>query len=245
MTQKELLDRLFAAAGEQPDVPLKGVTLGAHVVAVESRRLGLATWSSAVHPVPLETLPAPEEFSSARALARLLYSDNTLESSLGIAALNSLLPAPRPESIVDLNAGDLIRELGTGKSVAVIGHFPFVARLREAFDELLVFEKRPQAGDLEADRIPELLPRAEVVAITATTLCNRTLAEILACCRPDAIKLLVGPSTPLTPALFAVGFDYLAGSLAADPESVRESITRGFAFKQLKGIRHIIIKTAK
>jgi uncharacterized protein (DUF4213/DUF364 family) len=46
------------------------------------------------------------------------------------------------------------------------------------------------------------------------------LEETLRACRRDAYVLLVGPSTPLAPLLFAHGVDALSGSVVADPQAV-------------------------
>ena len=52
------------------------------------------------------------------------------------------------------------------------------------------------------------------MAVTATTLLNRTLPNVLAGVREDAFVMLLGPSTPLTPTLHRFGFDVLCGKEA-------------------------------
>ncbi len=68
---------------------------------------------------------------SALDLARLAYSQSSLEASVGLAAINSLLEVDEARCL-DVNAGDLLIERGRAKNVALIGHFPFVPRLRQA-----------------------------------------------------------------------------------------------------------------
>jgi len=240
--QKKMTDFTLSLLDKIADQPVARLAYGAHIVAVESRSMGLATWASEKHPVPLDDLPDPGQAVSGKELARLLHDENPLKSSLGLAALNSLLPDPEPEDLIDVNAGDLIMELGKEKVVAVIGHFPFVERMQGCFKEFMVFEKKTQSGDLKADLIPQHLPLADIVAITATTFSNKTLAEILSHCSPAATKLIIGPSTPLSPTLFELGFDYLAGSIVKEKNLVRQGIENGLAFKQLQGVSHVILR---
>lgn len=242
MNQKQLIDLVLSQLDNLPDREVTRVNYGAHIVGVESRTIGLATWACGKHPIPVDTLPDLDGSCSAKELAQYLREDDPLKSSLGMAALNSLLPDPSPEDVIDVNAGDLILDLGKEKRVAVIGHFPFVERMKGKFKELIVFEKKPQSGDLDADLIPERLPSADIVAVTATTFSNGTLAGILANSAESAVKLIIGPSTPVTPALFELGFDYVAGIVVNDKETVWQGIEDGRSFKQIKGVRHVILK---
>jgi len=42
--------------------------------------------------------------------------------------------------------------------------------------------------------------------------------------------------------MFELGFDYIAGSLVEDVDIFRQGIVDGCAFKQIKGIKHVILK---
>ena len=243
MRHENFIQVLMDTIDNLTDHPIRNITYGAHIVAVESRKTGLATWAWNRHPVPMEALPDPGKQYSGKELARLITDDSPLKASLGMAALGSILPDIPPAHLTDLNAGDLILELGKNKTVAVIGHFPFVEKMKEKFNELMVFEKTPQAGDLEENRIPEKLPSADLVAITATAISNKSLGNILAHCAGTAVKLLVGPSTPLCTSMFELGFDYIAGTVVEDADLLRQGIVNGYAFKQVRGIKHVILKS--
>jgi len=242
MNHKKIIDLLLSTVANLPEQPVTRITYGAHIVAVESRKMGLATWAAGKHPVSAQDLPVPKSAGSAQELAQLLYDDNPLKSSLGIAALNSLLPDPAPADIADINAGDLIMDIGRGKNVVVVGHFPFVEKMQGCFKDFKIFEKEPQSGDLDAELMPEYLPQADIIAITATTITNQSLAAILSNSSPAAVKLIIGPSTPLTPIMFELGFKYVAGTVVKDGDLVRQGIESGLAFKQIKGVRHVILQ---
>jgi uncharacterized protein (DUF4213/DUF364 family) len=85
----------------------------------------------------------------------------------------------------------------------------------------------------------ELLPQADVVAVTSTTIINRTLPGILGRVRPDAFVLLLGPSTPLAPRLFGLGVDLLCGTVVVDPEAVLRAVEQGAVTGQITGVRRV------
>ena len=43
--------------------------------------------------------------------------------------------------------------------------------------------------------------------------------------------------------MFELGFDYIAGSLVEDLALFRQGVLDGCAFKQIKGIKHVILKS--
>jgi uncharacterized protein len=173
----------------------------------------------------LESLPG-------RQVAAWVLDESPLRRSLGMAALNAALgPAPGP--YLDENAADLIARLGNGQPVALIGHFPFADALRSQVGTLWVLEKDPQPGDVPAERAPEILPRAGVVAITGMTLVNHSLPEILAHCRPQASVLLLGPTTPLSRRLAEFGVTHVGGAIVEKIEPVVRGVRQGATFRQL------------
>ena len=72
----------------------------------------------------------------------------------------------------ELNAAELILEKGVGKNVAVIGHFPFLPRIRDRVKALWVIEKNPREGDFGENEADRRVPQADAVAITGTALTN-------------------------------------------------------------------------
>lgn len=169
---------------------------------------------------------------SARQLADFVLHESPALSSVGMAAVNALLPRKGPFSS-EANAEQLILERGAGKRVVLVGHFPFVPRLRSQLQDFDVLELEPQPGDLPASMAPEVLPTAEVVAITAMSLLNRTLEGMLSLCSPSANVLLLGPSAPLTPLLFEYGIGLISGALVQSEEAVLHTIMQGGNFRQV------------
>ncbi|MDL1958207.1 MAG: DUF364 domain-containing protein [Deltaproteobacteria bacterium] len=167
-------------------------------------------------------------------------SDNLLEASIGMAALNSLIEIDE-DRCVELNAFEILAEKGKGKNVCVVGHFPFIPRMRKLANRLWVIEKRPQKGDLSAEEAENVLPMADVVAITGTSFINHTVDELLSLCRKSFV-VMIGATSPLSPVLFDYGVDMIAGSKVVDPQKAIQCISEGAIFKQIKGIKYLIMK---
>ena len=72
-----------------------------------------------------------------------------------------------------------------------------------------------------------------MVAITSMTLVNHSLDGLLRLCAPHATVLLLGPSTPLSPRLFAQGIALLSGSVVIAIEQVVNAVKQGANFRQV------------
>jgi len=151
---------------------------------------------------------------------------------------------PTPGRWADINAEELIADAGADKTVVMVGHFPFTQRLRQRVGALHVLELEPQGDDLPADRAPDIIPQADVLALTSVTLLNRTLPELLALRKPGALVLLMGPSTPMSPTLFDWGIDILSGSVVTQAQAVRAGLCQGAGFRQLHkmGVRLVSMR---
>ncbi len=224
-----------------PPVPVRRVLTGCFNTIVQSSGFGLA---STLKP-PLwqhEGVPGAGTLTTrnARELAEFARLDSTLAASVGIAAINST----RNEEglpLKELNARELLVEKGKGGVLGMIGHFPFVERVREQFSDILIFELDPQKGDLPAEKIKKRLKEADVVAITATSLINHSFHDIIAACRKESYRVLLGPSTPVTPELFHFGIDAVSGSIVTDSDSFLPMLAEGTPFRKLAGISHVTL----
>jgi len=82
-----------------------------------------------------------------------------------------------------------------------------------------------------------VLPQADVIALTGTSLINHTFDHLIGLCRPDAFVVLLGGSTPLTPVLFDRGVDALSGTRVVDVPVALQAIGQGATFRQIAGKR--------
>ncbi len=162
--------------------------------------------------------------------------DDLLEASIGVAAINSLVALDESQA-VEINAAEVLAEQGSGKNVALVGHFPFIDKLRPVVGQLWVIEQYPAEGEYPAEAAADLIPFAQMVAITGSALINHTLDSLLGLCNPGALVILLGPSTPLTPLLFNHGISILSGSRVVDEAAVLRTVGQGASFQQVEGVR--------
>jgi len=221
------------------EAPVRDIHQGPFQTAVLTRNCGLA--ATPHEPGPHHHKAPVQEAGSlmqknALELASMSNSPSPLEASIGMAAINSLIEVEESRC-VELNAGDLLAERGRGKKVALVGHFPFVAELRDAARELWVIERQPQAGDFHEEQAKKLIPMAEVIGITGTALTNHTMEYLLKLCAPQAYVIILGGTTPLSPVLFDYGVNAVSGTQVINPEIVMRCVSQGATFRQLKGIR--------
>jgi len=165
-------------------------------------------------------------------IAKMALSESMIESSIGIAAINALLE-PTPGEWADVNAEHVIANLGEKKNVAIIGSFPFAKRLRSTVNRLCVFDLNPGEGEYSPAEAAEILPQMDVVAVTGMTLVNKTLNSILLHCKASAIKMMLGPSTFLSPVMFDYGFHLISGAYVEHINPALKTMSEGGTFKQV------------
>jgi uncharacterized protein (DUF4213/DUF364 family) len=158
-----------------------------------------------------------------------------------MAALNSLIEV-NEKHCVELNAFDVLSEKGEGKNVAIVGHFPFIPKLRKVAHTLWVLEKNPRPEDLHAEEAERILPQADVVGITGTSFINHTIDGLLGLCKKESWVMLIGATSPLSPVLFDYGVDMIAGSKVVDFHKAIDCISQGATFRQIEGIKHLIME---
>lgn len=123
-----------------------------------------------------------------------------------------------------------------GENVVVVGAFaPFLKSLKRARQQFTVLEMDP--ATLKPDELPyfrpadqadAVLPSADVVLITGTTLVNDTLEHLLALCRPTARVVVVGPTVGLLPdAFLRRGVDVLGGIRVTAPDAFLDVLAEG------------------
>ena len=220
---------------------MRDIRMGLFHTAVLTRNCGLAATlprDALRQEQPSVREPGRLLEKSALELLRMSYSDNILEAAIGMAVINSMLEV-NDKQCRELNASQLIAEKGKGKKVAIIGHFPFIPRLREVAKQLWVIEKNPREGDLAEAESENLIPQADVVGITGTAFTNHTIEKLLTLCRPEAYVVIVGDTAPLSPVLFDHGIDAVSGTKVTDPQLALNCVSQGATYPQIKGVRQL------
>jgi uncharacterized protein (DUF4213/DUF364 family) len=233
----KIIDDLLSTLNIEATV--KDIRQGPFQTAVLTRYCGLASTPHDSGPhhdkTPVKDAGLLLEID-AYTLARLANSLNPMESAIGMAAINSLIEVDE-KRCTELNAGDLIEKKGEGKRVAIVGHFPFIPRLRKIVKELWVIERNPQEGDSPEAETETLIPQADVVGITGTAFTNHTIEHLLELCSPSAYVVILGGTAPLSPVLFTHGVNAVSGTEVINPELVLRYVSQGATFRQIKGKR--------
>jgi uncharacterized protein (DUF4213/DUF364 family) len=224
----EILDHVISTLDLNTSV--RDIRQGIFHTGVLSRHCGLAAT------LPKDALR--QEPPMVKELIRMAYSESILEASIGMATVNSLLDIDE-DSCVELNAADLILEKGEGKRVAIIGHFPFLAKVRKKAKELWIIEKNPKEGDFREADADDLIPRADVVGVTGSAFTNHTIEHLLAQCSAGAYVVVLGDTTPLSSILFDYGVNAVSGTMVVDPTLALHCVSEGANFRQIKGTRRL------
>lgn len=235
----KILEDLISALNTAAEV--RDIRVGLFHTAVLTRNCGLAATlprDALRQEQPSVRDPGRLIDKGALELVRMARSESLLEAAIGMAAINSLLEV-KDEECLELNASELIAEKGKGKKVVIVGHFPFIPKLREIVKELWVIEKNPREGDFTEVEAENLIPQADVVGITGTAFTNHTIEQLLKLPDPKAYIVLLGDTAPLSPILFDYGINAISGTRVINPELALRCVSEGATYRQIKGIRKL------
>ena len=186
--------------------------------------------------------PGKMKGKPARDVMQEAFSDHGIRRGVGIATVNALAEScweRRPNPLVELRRGIDAFDANSfrpGDLTVVVGAFvPFLKELKRRKQPFLVLEKDPNT--LKAEEMPfyrpaemarEVVPQADVLLMTGTTLLNDTLEDLLSWAKPEARVTVVGPTVGLLPdAFLARGADYLGGVRITDPDAFLDLLAEG------------------
>lgn len=164
---------------------------------------------------------------ASRLLNLLPAGSNPLEKAIGLAAANAIIDPPVSEEESD--AIDLMK-LTSEDRIAMIGFFrPLVERIRKMGLELAVIERDERRIEIPDDETRNrILEECTVAIITATSIVNDTLDDVLKKLGNTRHVALLGPSTPLCAEVFrGTPVNHLGGSVVTDVQRVLQIISEG------------------
>jgi hypothetical protein len=229
-TAREILTARLEAIDPPPD-RIRSVAVGDELVLVETE-----SGAAGVAMCPEETVPSVAGESALDVAMRGAESEAPASRAVGVAALNAIDPPTDP-----VPGLDPFRSLAPSVSrVAMVGLFAPVLKRLDA-GHVDVFERDPSAMAVPEDlteglevsmyapeRASDVLPAAEVVFITGSTLVWGGLETYLGAATPEQTVIVVGATASFVPdPLFEAGVGMVAGASVADAEVVRTAITDG------------------
>jgi uncharacterized protein (DUF4213/DUF364 family) len=165
--------------------------------------------------------------SAAEALD-LGKNGDLLSRSIALATLNAL-----KNTSLSGNSGDVFEHITIVKSdrIAMVGFIEPVANmLKDIAAEVHVFEDRPLNSNFirPAKDMAITFARSDIIILTATTIINNTLDDILALPNSAREVVLMGPSTPMISEVFiSTPVTHLAGSAIIDGEKAFQIVMEG------------------
>ncbi len=181
----------------------------------------------------------------AATIMEWLGSDALVRAAIGLATIN----AATVRDSGDWPTGNVIEELNLRPedTFGMVGDFaPILAKVRERTTNVHVFERGQRVGPgvHPASAMPEYLPLCDVVVVTATSVINHTIDEVLEHCVNAREVCLTGPSTPLCPAAFAdTNVTLLAGTVVTDSPRLLEIVSQGGGTMAMKpASRQVLVR---
>lgn len=180
---------------------------------------------------------------SSETLGAWLLSWNDAEAAVGLAVLNASINTPsgcaaQAQPLAGNAPGHLqvFAHFGPqlqGRKVVVIGHYPGLERLWQDLPYTCL-ERQQQEGDLPDSAAEYLLPDADWVFISASSIANKTLPRLLELSR-QAQVVLMGPSLPWLHGWRLWGVDYLAGVRLLDADAALQVVLEGGGTRLFSG----------
>lgn len=190
--------------------------------------------------LPLRTRPAAD-------LLVLLESRDAIEAGVGLACANALANQDRAACL----DGDILDhlDLRPEDDVGMVGHFgPLVGPVRKRAHSLTVFERvdRPSGSLRPQQEAEAALPLCQVALITATSVINHTVDDLLKAARGCREVALLGASTPLLAEAFGgEKVTMLSGVVVREPEEVLRVVSEGGGTRQLgPHVRKVTLRVA-
>lgn len=200
---------------------------------LQSRNLGIAFNFGGAKKPPIFSK------ESALGVADLAHSKDVASASIGVAAISSLITFKSKP--LKIKGEEIIYKLAPQKRVVMVGHFKSADRIRKVAGHLDILELKPQEGDLPAKKGSQIIPEADVLIVTSSTIVNHTLEEILKFKKKRAFVILLGPSAPPSEVYFDYGVDAVCSALFKSPDKMILHLKYGGNFHTCGGVEYIVL----
>jgi uncharacterized protein (DUF4213/DUF364 family) len=252
-----ILDETIATIDDILGAGLDDITIERAVIGLFFTGVKLNTGHAGACVTPIKTIPEavccpssamampfPGKMKGRRArdVVNEAFSDHGIRRGVGVATINALAdlaarrrPYPEAELRRGVDAFDA-NVFRPDDLTVIIGAFvPFLRELKKRKQRFLVLEKDPatlKESEMPfyrpAEMAPEVVPQADVLLITGSTLLYHSMEDLLAMARPDARVTLVGPTVGMLPdAFLARGADILGGVQITEPDEFLDLLAEG------------------
>lgn len=171
----------------------------------------------------------------AKSVAEWITSWNSHEANIAMASINAAInqnsslllksEAISNDAPSNLAVFEYFLPRIRNKRVVVIGRYPGLEAYADKC-ELSVIERMPGDHDLPDPAAEFLIPQADWVFLTASSIPNKTFPR-LAELATDANLVLMGPTVPWLSELSEFGVDFLAGVKVTDSTQLKQTVAEG------------------
>jgi uncharacterized protein (DUF4213/DUF364 family) len=224
------------------------IGLGYTAVQLENGGCGLAYTLHEQEYESCSVIPDAGKLAGRKALEFIpwMKSPDHTACAVGLATLNATLATP--VSAVESDILDLL-PVGPEDAVGMVGYFgPLVEPIKKRVRTLYIFERKPEP---EFDILPEsaaldILPKCQVVIISATAILNHTINGLLDLSKNAREIAILGPSTPFIPEIFSgYGVTLLSGIKIIDPSQALRIVSEGGGTRQfIRACRKLSLRLA-
>lgn len=185
-----------------------------------------------------------------------LRSWNPFEATVAMAVANSVINSSSPllknatpiitseATPANLAVFEFFAPLLKGQRVVVVGRYPGLERYQQSFD-LTVLERQPGSDDLPDSACEFVLPEADWVFLTASSIVNKTFTR-LAELSQQAVLVLMGPTVPWLAELAEFGVDFIAGVQVDDGQQLNATVAEGGGTRIFgQGVNYCIAATCE
>ncbi len=220
---------LDASSSKQP---IDRLVIGQVWTVCQANHSGLAMSP----PLATRTLPwaGTLQGKSLTELTSWITDWDLFKATVGLSAINSSLnqlaslPGKRLEpepGKANLAVFDYFFPQIKDRNIVVIGHYPGIERYYSQYN-IKVIERQQVDKDYPDSAAEFLIPEADWVFITATSLVNKTFTRLIELAS-NAKTVLMGPSTPWLTELSEFGVDYLVGVDVVDDKLLFQTAAEG------------------
>ena len=163
-------------------------------------------------------------------LLEKIFSYNLLDASLGLACANAIINGGISYSDIDI-----VSQITDKDKVVMVGYFsPLIKQIKEKNERLVVCERDSREGTLPDYAAYFEMQDADVVILTATSIINKTIDNLLEHTRNARIVAIMGPSTPMDREIFKNRVTHLCGSVVSNIKLAKDVVSQGGGTRKLK-----------
>ncbi|WP_022671064.1 DUF364 domain-containing protein [Hippea alviniae] len=172
-------------------------------------------------------------------LLEKIFSYNLLDSTLALATANAIINS---KEIKDENI-DIVSIITKSDKVVMVGYFsPLIEPIKSRAGQFVVCDRTPREESLPDYAEYFELKDADIVILTATSIINKTIDNLLEMIKKAKVIAIMGPSTPMSCSIFNRNI-YLMGSIITDIPKAKEIISQSGGTQKLKpAVKKISVK---